>query len=130
MKKLILLLFFVSTFISCEDQIDELFNDSNTFYKLKIDTTYSDSATFSQISLPNHNFNITKQEQTFTLNKGILSVSRDVKATLNFTCASKTSNKDVLVNFYKDQTTIIKLTNMVVSANDCSLTFVVSYEKL
>ena len=57
-------------------------------------------------------------------------MSRDVKATLNFTCASKTSSKDVLVNFYKDQTTIIKLTNMVVSANDCSLTFVVSYEKL
>ena len=118
MKRLVLLLCLF--LFSCS-------SDEDITYVLKLDTSYTDSATFSQISLPNHNFTISKEVETFTIDKE-LSSTNDVRTTINFTCVSKSSNKDVLVNFYKDKTTVIKLTKLLQSSGGCSLGFTVSYE--
>ena len=127
MKKLGLLLFAFILFACSSSSDDDSVDSSKTTYKLKLDTSYTDSATFSQISLPNHNFTISKEVETFTIDKE-LSLTNDVRTTINFTCVSKSSSKDVLVNFYKDQTTVIKLTKLLQSSGGCSLTFVITYE--
>ena len=61
MKKLGLLLFAFILFACSSSSDDDSVDSSKTTYKLKLDTSYTDSATFSQISLPNHNFTISKE---------------------------------------------------------------------
>ena len=121
MKKLLLLLLFIPLVFSCSG------SDLDTTYILKRDTTTANpqSLVFSQISLPDNNFTISQEEQTFTI-KG-LSSTNDVRVSLNCTCFTKPHTKDVLVNFYKDQTTTIQLTKHLQSSQGCSLGFTVTY---
>ncbi len=124
MKKLILLLLFIPLVFSCSGSDDS--TDSN--YTLIVDTTMANpqSLVFSDICFNNECFTISKEVQTFTIDK--LSSTSNVKTTLNFACFTKPHNQDVMVNFYKDQTTTIKLTDHSQSSQGCSLGFSVSYK--
>tara|TARA_B110000003_G_C16477359_1_gene468158 strand:- start:325 stop:693 length:369 start_codon:yes stop_codon:yes gene_type:complete len=121
MKKLLLLLLFIPLVFSCSSS-DE---GADSVIKLTFDSTYSDYATFSTIILPNQTLTVDKEVQTFTIEN--LSSTSDVKVTFGFECQSKPHNQDVMVNFYKGQTTTIKLTKLLQSSQGCSLGFTVSY---
>ena len=121
MKKLLLLFAFI--LFSCSGSDKE-----TTYYRLKLDTTLANPQTlvFSDICFNNECYTISKDLQTFTMDK--LSSTSNVKTTLNFACFTKPHNQDVMVNFHKDQTTTITLTEHRQSSQGCSLGFTVAYE--
>ncbi|MDG2342150.1 MAG: hypothetical protein P8L24_03685 [Cytophagales bacterium] len=81
--------------------------------------------TFIQISLINYVLDVTSQNQTFTLDIGLLKIE-DVTVTLTFSCEIDTNlySGDVLVNFYEDKKTVL----YVQSVASCNPDVVVLYE--
>lgn len=76
--------------------------------------------TFIQISLINYVLDVTSQNQTFTLDIGLLKID-DVRVTLIYDCdTGKQENlsEEVLVNFYEDTKTVIEITSVLICNPD------------
>ena len=80
--------------------------------------------TFIQISLPNYVLDVTSQNQTFTLDKGMVRID-DVRVTLTFSCSAGNNiyNEDVLVNFYEDRKTVLEISRIVVCNPDIKVLY-------
>ena len=121
MKKLLFLFAFI--LFSCGGEA----NDPLFFPSLTLKNSY-DELVFTQVSLPEYNFNANNSDvQTFNLTNGISSMS-NVKVDINFECMSRDSSSVVLVNFYEGQTTIIETNNINKTSLGCTPQYIVKYE--
>lgn len=119
MKKLLFL--FALILVSCSSNDDDTQIDT---YTLSINNPY-DRIRIETISLPNHNFSVTSQSKSFQIDKG-LNESSDVRIALVSYCSvgGVTDTWNVLVNFYKGQTTTLTVDRIV----SCTPNIVVSYQ--
>ena len=109
---------------SCSSEDDEVIIPSYT-----LELRYTSEATirrltFIQISLPNYVLDVTSQNQTFTLDKGMVRID-DVRVTLTFSCSAGNNiyNEDVLVNFYEDRKTVLEISRVVVCNPDIKILY-------
>ena len=109
---------------SCSSEDDEVIIPSYT-----LELRYTNEATvrrltFIQISLPNYVLDVTSQNQTFTLDKGMVRID-DVRVTLTFSCSAGNNiyNEDVLVNFYEDRKTVLEISRVVVCNPDIKILY-------
>ena len=117
---LILSMFFL---LSCSED-DEVIIPSYTLELRYTDESIIRRLTFIQISLPNYVLDVTSQNQTFTLDKGMVRID-DVIVTLTFSCSAGNNlyNEDVLVNFYEDRKTVLEISRVVVCNPDIKVLY-------
>ena len=117
---LILSMFFL---LSCSED-DEVIIPSYTLELRYTDESIIRRLTFIQISLPNYVLDVTSQNQTFTLDKGMVRID-DVRVTLTFSCSAGNNiyNEDVLVNFYEDRKTVLEISRVVVCNPDIKVLY-------
>ena len=109
---------------ACSDDDDEVIIPSYTLELRYTDESTTPRLTFIQISLPNYVLDVTSQNQTFTLDKGMVRID-DVRVTLTFSCSAGNNlyNEDVLVNFYEDRKTVLEISRVVVCNPDIKVLY-------
>ena len=109
--------------LSCSED-DEVIIPSYTLELRYTDESIIRRLTFIQISLPNYVLDVTSQNQTFTLDKGMVRID-DVRVTLTFSCSAGNNiyNEDVLVNFYEDRKTVLEISRVVVCNPDIKILY-------
>ena len=121
MKKLILLLFIPLVF-GCSD--DNNSDPAETPYTLRVSENY-DRISFTQVQLPGYNIPMNGEiNRVFTLDQGMPNGIADVKVTLYYDCTVNgvSTQRDVYVNFFENQTTWINVESVVTCSIQTSVT--------
>ena len=122
MKKLILLLFIPLVF-SCSSD-DNSSDPAETPYTLRVSENY-DRISFTQVQLPGYNIPMNGEtNRVFTLDQGMPNGIADVKVTLYYDCTVNgvSTQRDVYVNFFEDQTTWINVESVITCSIQTSVT--------
>lgn len=121
MKKLILLLF-IPIMFTCSD--DNSSDPAETPYTLRVSENYS-RISFTQVQLPGYNIPMNGEtNRVFTLDQGMPNGTADVKVTLYYNCTINgvSTQRDVYVNFFEDQTTWINVESVTTCSIQTSVT--------
>ena len=122
MKKLILLLLFIPLVFACSS--DDKISYPETSYTLRVSENY-DRISFTQVQLPGYNIPMNGEtNRVFTLDQGMPNGIADVKVTLYYDCTVNgvSTQRDVYVNFFEDQTTWINVESVITCSIQTSVT--------
>ena len=122
MKKLILLLLIPLVFACSSD--DNSSDPAETPYTLRVSENY-DRISFTQVQLPGYNIPMNGEtNRVFTLDQGMPNGIADVKVTLYYDCTVNgvSTQRDVYVNFFEDQTTWINVESVITCSIQTSVT--------
>ena len=121
MKKLLVLLF-IPLLFTCSS--DDKISYPETSYTLRVSENY-DRISFTQVQLPGYNIPMNGEtNRVFTLDQGMPNGIADVKVTLYYDCSVNgvSTQRDIYVNFFEDQTTWINVESVITCSIQTSVT--------